>query len=143
MNLNDQLDTYYLQTCLDIANRSTCLRTKIGCLLVKDGKVIATGYNGAPDNVKPCVECDKANSGYEHEQGNVFCRGVHAEMRCVLKSPLEGATLYISKQPCYECTKILIQAKVERVVWASDWGNAKLSEGMRGESSTKFYKGGI
>ena len=138
-------DGYYLGKCLELTTQSTCLRTKIGCLIVKDGQIISTGYNGAPDNLESCVarhQCPKADSGLEWEDGNAVCRGVHAEIRATVRAnkDLEGATVYTSKQPCAECTKILIQAGVSRVLWAADWGNAKASEVLRSESGIEFHK---
>lgn len=138
-------DGYYIDKCLELTARSTCLRTKIACLIVKDDQIISTGYNGAPDSLESCAakgKCPKAASGLEWEAGNAICRGVHGEMRAMAqaKTDLEGATVYTSKQPCAECTKVLIQAGISRVLWAADWGNAKASEAVRGESGIEFHR---
>ena len=106
------------------ATRSSCLRRHVGAVLVKDTRVIATGYNGAPAGVTHCevTGClrQKLNvpSGERHE----LCRGLHAEQNAIIQAALygvstEGATLYCTTKPCSICTKMIINAKITKIVY--------------------------
>lgn len=105
-----------------LENRSTCLRRKVGAVLVKDNILLSTGWNGAPRDMNHCEICirnrDKIQSGTRFE----YCRGVHSEqnalLQCILKQTnCEGATLYCSTSPCVTCAKLLIQMKINSVIF--------------------------
>lgn len=103
--------------------RSTCLRRGVGAVIVKDNRVIATGYNGVPRGIKHCEE-----TGCLREQLNVpsgkmheLCRGLHAEQNAIIQAAMkgggiEGGTLYCTTMPCIICTKMIINAGIKRVV---------------------------
>jgi dCMP deaminase len=121
-------DEYFMKIACLVAERSTCLRRHVGGLLVKDKRIIATGYNGAPSGFEHCakVGClrDRMNipSGERHE----LCRGLHAEQNAILQAALYGqdtrnSTLYCTHKPCLLCAKMLINAGVKRVVIADDY----------------------
>lgn len=121
-------DAYFLEIAEVIAKRSTCLRRKVGALLVKDKHILSTGYNGAPKGMAHCREVgclrEELNipSGYRHE----LCRGLHAEQNAVIQAAvhgvsIKGATLYVTAQPCSICAKILINAEVEKIVVADGY----------------------
>lgn len=117
-------DEYFLDFAKLAAKRSTCLRRQVGAVIVKDKHVIATGYNGAPRKLKHCGELGgclreelKIPSGERHE----VCRALHAEQNAIiqaatLSTSIEGATIYITHQPCSICAKMLINAGIERIV---------------------------
>jgi len=107
-----------------VAKRSTCLRRQVGALLVKDKRILATGYNGAPRGLKHCQEVgclreqQQVPSGQRHE----LCRAIHAEQNAIIQAALagggiEGATLYTTDFPCVLCAKMLINARIERIVY--------------------------
>lgn len=107
-----------------VSTRSTCLRRAVGAVIVKDGHVLSTGYNGAPKGVPHCSETgclrEKLNvpSGTRHE----LCRGVHAEQNAVAQAAyhgtsVQGATLYTTTFPCSLCAKILINAGIREIVF--------------------------
>ena len=112
-----QWDEYFLKMAELAATRSTCMRRKVGCVLVRDRQVLSTGYNGAPTG---CSHCDATGclrqqlnvpSGQRHE----LCRGSHAEMNAIAQAAkagirLEGCTCYCTLKPCSICTKLLINA---------------------------------
>ena len=111
-----------------VAERSTCLRRKVGAILVRDKRILTTGYNGAPKGFKHCsvVGCirDQQNvsSGARHE----LCRGLHAEMNALLQAAsygicIEGATLYSTTYPCSLCAKMLINAGIREIVVCEDY----------------------
>ena len=105
-----------------VATRSTCLRRKVGAVLVKDKRVIATGYNGAPTGVRHCEEtgCLREKLGIKSGERHELCRGLHAEQNVIISAAYygvttEGTTLYSTHLPCIICSKMLINAGVERV----------------------------
>lgn len=117
-------DDYFMEMTKLTATRSSCLRRHVGAVLVKDTRVIATGYNGAPAGVTHCevTGClrQKLNvpSGERHE----LYRGLHAEQNAIIQAALygvstEGATLYCTTKPCSICTKMIINAKITKIVY--------------------------
>lgn len=111
-----------------VAGRSTCLRRHTGAVLVKDKRILATGYNGVPSGLAHCDEAgclrEKLNipSGTQHE----LCRGIHAEQNAVIQAArhgtaIDGATAYCTHQPCVLCAKILINAGVTSIVYAEPY----------------------
>ena len=106
-----------------VATRSTCLRRKVGAVIVKDRHILSTGYNGTPKGITHCevVGCLreklKVPTGERHE----LCRGLHAEQNALLQAALYGislkeATLYCTNQPCIICAKMLINAGIKEIV---------------------------
>jgi dCMP deaminase len=121
-------DQYFLKIARDAAERSTCLRRHVGAVLVRDKRILATGYNGAPRGVPHCLDVGclreemKVPSGQRHE----LCRGVHAEMNALLQCALHGvesggATIYCTSVPCSLCSKMIINAGVKRVVYLGEY----------------------
>ena len=117
------VDEYFLKIALVAAERSTCRRHHVGAVAVKDKHILTTGYNGAPAGLKDCLELgclrDELNipSGERHE----ICRGVHAEQNVIIQAALhgvnlEGSTIYTTHTPCVLCAKMLVNAKVKRLV---------------------------
>ena len=117
-------DEYFMQMAQLTAQRSTCLRRKVGAVIVKDKHIIATGYNGAPRGLKHCVELGgclreklKIPSGQRHE----LCRALHAEQNAIIQAAtlgqsIEDGTIYITPQPCAICAKMIINAGLKRIV---------------------------
>jgi dCMP deaminase len=107
-----------------VAKRTTCLRRGVGAVLVKDKRVLATGYNGAPAGLKHCEEvgCLRENesipSGTRHE----LCRGLHAEQNVIVQAAyhgiaIGGATIYCTNKPCVICSKMIINAGIKKVYY--------------------------
>ena len=105
------------------ATRSTCLRRQVGAVIVKDKKILTTGYNGAPSGLKHCLDIGclrdklKIPSGERHE----LCRATHAEQNAIVQAAvfgvsIDGATMYSTTQPCILCTKLIINAGIKRIV---------------------------
>ncbi|MCQ2565364.1 MAG: cytidine/deoxycytidylate deaminase family protein [Clostridia bacterium] len=116
-------DEYFMEMAELARTRTTCLRRGVGAVIVKDNRVLATGYNGSPKGVSHCSETGclrdkmKVPSGQRHE----LCRGLHAEQNAIIQAAcmgasIEGATLYCTTQPCIICTKMIINAGIKRVV---------------------------
>ncbi|WP_456395953.1 deoxycytidylate deaminase [Desulfurobacterium sp.] len=131
-------DDYFLSIAYMVSSRSTCLRRKVGAVLVKDKRIIATGYNGAPSGLKHPDEVgclrEKLNvpSGERHE----LCRGLHAEQNAIIQAalhgiPTKGAVLYCTHCPCSLCTKMLINAGIKKIVYVEgypDWLAKEIAE---------------
>ena len=110
-------------TCL-VAERSTCLRRKVGAIAVKDKRILATGYNGAPAGVPHCLEvgCLRTQLGIPSGQRHEICRGLHAEQNVIIQAAvhgisLKGAEIYCTHQPCLICTKMLINCGISKVYY--------------------------
>ena len=106
-----------------VATRSTCLRRAVGAVIIKDKRILTTGYNGAPSGLAHCEEVgclrdqQQVPSGQRHE----LCRGLHAEQNAILQAalygvPIGGATLYCTTHPCVVCAKMIINASIKEVV---------------------------
>jgi len=131
-------DEYFLEMAKLVAKRSTCLRRSVGAVLVREKRILATGYNGAPSGLKHCFEIgcmrQKLNipSGERHE----LCRALHAEQNALIQASLhgisvKGATLYATTQPCVICAKMLINAGIKEIV---------VSEGYPDKMAMDFLK---
>lgn len=128
-------DEYFIGIAELISKRSTCLRRSVGAVLVKDKRMLATGYNGAPSSIEHCSitgcvrEKLKIPSGERHE----LCRGLHAEQNAFLQAALHGtslkdATLYSTTQPCIICAKMIINAGLKEVVIKGDYPDKMAKE---------------
>lgn len=121
-------DDYFMEIAGMVASRSTCLRRQVGCVVVKDRRILSTGYNGAPSGVSHCSEtgCRREKEGIPSGQRHEMCRGVHAEQNAIIQGArhgiiLQGATAYITTQPCSICTKMLINAGIEEIIFEGDY----------------------
>jgi len=116
-------DEYFLKIALVVAERSTCRRHHVGAIAVKNKQILATGYNGAPANLKDCLElgCLRDEKGIPSGTSQEICRAVHAEQNVIIQSALhgisiEGATVYCTHSPCIICAKMLANSKISRFV---------------------------
>lgn len=129
-----------------VKQRSTCMRRQVGAVLVKDKRILATGYNGAPSGLPHCHETGclrqqmKVPSGERHE----LCRGLHAEQNVLLQAALhgvsvQGSKLYVTCVPCSICAKMIINAGIREVVYNGDYPD-KISAGFFKASGIKLSK---
>jgi dCMP deaminase len=116
-------DSYFMDIVELVSRRSTCCRRAVGAGLVRDTRILATGYNGAPSKLQHCLDIGclreqmKVPSGERHE----LCRGLHAEQNAIIQAALhgvitKGATLYCTNHPCVICAKMIINAGVARII---------------------------
>ena len=136
-------DKRFIELTNLIATWSSCLRRNVGAIIVKDKRVIATGYNGAPQQIDSCVQrgtCIRkdAKSGTKLE----LCRAVHAEQNAIAQAArlgisIEGATLYCTHKPCATCIKIIANAGIKRVVYTHDYPD-ELADKMLEESPLAY-----
>ncbi len=118
------IDEYFMELAAVVAKRSTCLRNQVGAVIVKDKRILSTGYNGAPRNLPHCLDigCIRQQNNIESGTRHELCRAVHAELNAIIQAALhgvsiEGATVYCTHQPCILCAKMLINANIEKVVF--------------------------
>ena len=113
-------DEYFLKIAKDVSLRSTCLRRHVGAVIVRDKRILSTGYNGPPKGIPHCKECKrevlKIPSGKNHE----ICEAVHAEQNAIIQAAVHGvsinnSTLYCTCSPCIICTKMIINAGIKRI----------------------------
>jgi len=123
-----------------VAKRSTCLRRKVGAILVKEHRILCTGYNGAPTGLRHCLEIGclrdtlKVPSGQRHE----LCRALHAEQNVLIQAAyhgisVAGSSLYCTNLPCVICTKMLINAGIRSILYAEGYADP-LSRDMLAEA---------
>jgi len=139
-------DEYFLELSRLVAKRATCLRRRVGAVLVKDKRILATGYNGAPRGLAHCLDIGcireklKVPSGERHE----LCRALHAEQNALIQASLYGigvqdATLYATNQPCIICAKMLINAGIKEIVVAEGYPDKMAMELLK-EAGIKIRK---
>ena len=127
-----------------VSTRSTCIRRHVGAVIVKDKRVLSTGYNGSPKGTRHCEELGcireqmKVPSGTRHE----LCRGVHAEQNAVVQAAVFGvsvkdATIYTTTFPCSMCAKILINAGISEIVYSEGYMD-DLSKQLLSETDVKI-----
>lgn len=121
-------DEYFAEITKLVAKRSTCLRRRVGAVLVKDRRILTTGYNGSPAGLTHCAEigCLREKLGVPSGEKSELCRGLHAEQNAIIQAALhgvniKGAVLYVTHQPCVTCAKMLINAGITEIVTLGDY----------------------
>jgi len=120
-------DTYFLKLAMLVSERATCPRMHCGCVLVKDKRILSTGYNGS---IPGDVHCEDDGCMIVD---NHCVRTIHAEMNAILQCSIhgvstQGATAYITNMPCTNCAKALIAAGIKEIVIFSDYHDTKAEE---------------
>jgi dCMP deaminase len=129
--LRPSWDQYFLGIAAVVAERSTCLRRKVGAVLVRDKRILTTGYNGAPSGLMHCSEkgCLRLENNIPSGERHELCRGLHAEQNAIIQGALhgisiQGADLYCTHHPCSLCAKMLINAGIKKVILKEDYPDA-------------------
>jgi dCMP deaminase len=139
-------DDYFMAIAQLVAERSTCLRRNVGAVIVKDKRILATGYNGAPSGIAHCDEVGclretlKIPAGERHE----ICRGIHAEQNAIIQAAtfgvnIKGSIVYTTHQPCFICTKMLINAHISKIIYQKEYPD-KLAIDMLKEAQIPCIK---
>lgn len=133
-------DEYFMEIAEVVKKRSTCLRRQVGAIIVKDNRILSTGYNGAPKGLKHCFEtgCMRSNLNVPSGERHELCRGLHAEQNAIIQAAvfgtaIDGATIYTTLSPCVLCTKMIINSGIKRIVLREAY-NDSLSIKMLEES---------
>ena len=139
-------DQYFASIARLVATRSTCLRRHVGAILVKEKRILSTGYNGAPAGLKHCIEVgclrEEASipSGTRHE----LCRALHAEQNAIVQAAyhgisIAGSTLYCTNKPCVICSKMLINAGIKRIFY-DKWYDDDLADAILDEAGIEIMR---
>ncbi|MFX1571723.1 MAG: cytidine/deoxycytidylate deaminase family protein [Promethearchaeota archaeon] len=125
-------DNYFMKMA-DIASlRSTCIKRKVGAVLVKDDHILSTGYNGAPSGIPHCTSEICVRKHLKPGEKPELCRGVHAEINCIIQAALHGTaiegntSLYTTTFPCMSCLKLIINAKIKRLIYREGYNMENL-----------------
>lgn len=121
-------DDYFMEITHLITSRSTCLRRRVGALLVKDKRILSTGYNGPPRDLPHCEEigCLRDKLRIPSGERQEICRGLHAEQNAIIQAALygisvKGSVLYCTHQPCLTCAKMIINVGITRIVFQGSY----------------------
>lgn len=121
-------DEYFINIVELIKERSTCLRRQVGAVIVKDKRILTTGYNGAPAGCRHCDEvgCMRETMNVPSGERHELCRASHAEQNAIVQAAMygvsiNGGTIYVTAQPCVICTKLIINSGIVRVVYRGDY----------------------
>ena len=139
-------DKYFLDIAELVSSRSTCLRRRVGAVLVKDKRILATGYNGPPTGITHCSEtgCLREQLNVPSGQRHELCRGLHAEQNAIIQAALhgvsvKGAAIYTTTFPCVICSKMLINAGVKVIYYREGYPD-ELSLQMLEEAGVELVK---
>lgn len=145
-NLRPSWDDYFLKVAKLISSRSTCLRRQVGAVIVIEKRILATGYNGAPQGLLHCAEvgCRREKEGVPRGERQELCRGLHAEQNAIIQAALygisiRGAFLYCTHQPCSICARMIINSGIKRIVIASGYPDEMARE-LLGEAKIQIEK---
>jgi dCMP deaminase len=129
-----------------VATRSTCLRRHVGAILIKDKRILASGYNGAPSGLRHCEEvgCLRENSSVPSGERHELCRGLHAEQNLIIQAAyhgisIKGSILYCTNKPCVICTKMIINAGIIKIYYEEGY-NDPLSDQMYEEAGLEIER---
>ncbi|MDR1125776.1 MAG: cytidine/deoxycytidylate deaminase family protein [Deltaproteobacteria bacterium] len=137
---------YFMGITELVAQRSTCRRRKVGAIAVKDKRILATGYNGAPAGLADCLEtgCLREQLGIRSGERHELCRGLHAEQNVIIQAAihgvsLQGAAIYCTHQPCLICSKMIINCGIERVYFGNPYPD-EMAERFLREAGVEFRR---
>jgi len=123
-------DAYFMEITNLVSQRSTCSRRRVGAVLVKDKRILATGYNGAPSGLPHCLDvgCLREQNNIPSGERHELCRGLHAEQNAIIQAardgiPIQNATLYCTTRPCVICAKMIINANIAVVYYEEGYAD--------------------
>ncbi len=135
--------TYFMDIAQLVSSRSTCLRRHVGAVIVKENRILSTGYNGTPTGIRHCLDRGclrdelKIPSGQRHE----LCRGLHAEQNAIIQAAyhgvsIESSDIYCTNQPCIICAKMIINAGLKKIIIGNSYPDELATE-MLNEAGLK------
>ena len=137
-------DQYYMRITHLVARRSTCLRRVVGAIAVKDKRILATGYNGAPAGLEHCLDvgCLREELGIPSGERHELCRGLHAEQNVIIQAAIHGVSItgsfiYCTTQPCLICSKMLINCGIKKIFFSQGYPD-RLAQEMLTRARVEF-----
>ncbi len=135
-------DAYFMKIAEVVSLRSTCIKRKVGAVLVKDSHILSTGYNGVPSGFKHCTPETCVRKHLKSGEKPELCRGVHAEINCIIQAAIHGTSikgntiLYSTTFPCMNCLKLIINAGIKKLFYKEGYNmENKVKESLFKESS--------
>lgn len=121
-------DEYFMEIAAQVATRSTCTRRQIGAVVVRDKRILATGYNNVPSGIEHCTTrgCLRDELGIASGERHELCRGIHAEQNAIAQAArngvsIDGSMVYCTDQPCILCAKLMINAGIVEIVYGGQY----------------------
>jgi len=131
-------ETYFMSITKLVAKRSTCRRRSVGAVLIKDKRILATGYNGAPSGIQHCIDigCLREEMAVASGERHELCRGIHAEQNAIIQAALHGvsikdAILFCTNLPCSICTKMIINAGIKKIYYQAGYADPMSMEMLK------------
>ncbi len=118
-------NNFYMEMAKLTAKRSSCLSRQVGAVVIGNKRVIAVGYNGAPSGYPHCKTCAREVIGKNLDN----CPALHAEANAVIeamKSSRQGDTLYVTTEPCFDCSKLIVQYGIKHVIYLEPYEVSEL-----------------
>jgi len=143
---------YFMTIAMTVRRRANCMGNRVGAIIVLDGRIISTGYNGTPHGMKNCLDggCHRCanRSAYPSGTGYDLCICVHAEQNALLSAArfgiaAESGVIYSTMRPCFGCTKEMLQAKIHAVYFLHDWIHPDKEKRLQYEDLQSYFPGGI
>jgi dCMP deaminase len=139
-------EAYFMDIAVLVAKRSTCLRRAVGAVVVKDRRILSTGYNGAPTKIRHCLEagCLRAQMDVPSGERHELCRGIHAEQNAIIQAAYHGvsirdADLFCTNLPCSICAKMIINAGIKTIYYLDGYADG-MSEEMLQEADVDVIR---
>lgn len=124
--------SYFMDIAVNVAERSTCTRRKVGAVITDNNILVSSGYNGAPHGMEHCTDkpslCIRNAMGIPSGERLEICRAVHAEQNAIIQAKslgrnMEGGTIYVTTFPCVTCAKLIIQSGIKNVVYIGEYND--------------------
>jgi len=139
-------ERYFMDITNLVAKRSTCKRRSVGAIILKDKRILTTGYNGAPTGIKHCIDigCLREDLSVASGERHELCRGIHAEQNAIIQAAyhgvsIKGATLFCTNLPCSICAKMIINAGIIKIRFQSGYADP-MSREMLKEAGVEVIK---
>ena len=140
-------DEYFMKIADVVSERSTCIKRKVGAVLIKDSHIVSTGYNGAPSGFSHCTPESCVRQNLKSGEKPELCRGVHSEINCIIQAAIHGTsiqgntTLYSTHFPCMSCLKLIINARIKRLVYREEYNmENKIKKELLDESKLNVHQ---
>ena len=139
-------DNYFMEITLLVATRSTCMRRRVGALIVRKKRILSTGYNGAPKGLPHCLDvgCLRDHYGIPPGERHELCRGIHAEQNAIIQAAtsgvsIEGAVLYSTHHPCSQCIKMILNAGIKKIIYLEGYPD-ELAKSLANEAHLEIIQ---
>ena len=139
-------EDYFMDIAVLVSKRSTCIRRSVGAVIIKDKRILSTGYNGAPSGISHCLDvgCLRETMDIPSGERHELCRGIHAEQNAIIQAALYGvsikdATVFCTNLPCSICAKMIINAGIKKIVYLHGYADS-MSRDMLEEADINLIK---